>query len=176
MSNNSYRFDNNDKDAEAAEKKVAEYFAKWYNVTSVRDVTEYQEMDIDLILTDKKTGEQTTLEVKSDKTYQYGNFAMEHVSNDLKGTEGCFLKTEADVIAIYYPLVNKLYLLDGPKTVKWFRENQHRFPEKKNGTKKMYGTGELYHSYFRLVNRQLFARETDAVIAIIDLDDLAQAS
>ncbi len=174
--NNSYRFDANDNDAKVAEKKVAEYFDQWYNVTSVRDVPEYQGKDIDLILIDKETGEQKTMEVKSDKTYQYGNFAMENISNDLKGTEGCFLTTEADVIAIYYPLVNKLYLLDGPKTVTWFRENQHRCPEKKNGTKKMYGTGELYHSYFRLVNRQLFAKETDAITAIIDLGDLAQAS
>ena len=127
------------------------------------DSQEDEMEDIDFILINRRTGEKATLECKSDDTYQYGNFAFESVKNTNTGDLGWALTTTAQYITIYYPAIDKMYLLDGPKAIAWFAENQHRFKEITNSTARREG-GALYHSSFRIVNRELFARESGAVI------------
>ena len=160
--NNSWQ-ESNDK-AKVAEALAAKCFsaAGWASL-DVSKNKKYQEDDIDFILINRRTGERATLECKSDDTHQYGNFAFESIKNTNTGDLGWALTTKAQYITIYYPAIDTMYLLDGPRMVAWFTENQHRFKEITNSTARREG-GALYHSSFRIVNRELFARESGAVI------------
>ena len=163
MAKNNPWLESNEK-AKVAEALAANCFsaAGWASI-DVSGNKKYQNEDIDFILINRRTGEKATLECKSDDTYQYGNFAFESVKNTNTGDLGWALTTTAQYITIYYPPIDTMYLLDGPKMVAWFTENQHRFRERKNSTARREG-GALYHSLFRIVNRELFARESGAVI------------
>ena len=138
-------------------------------VTDVSYDPEYQEEDIDMVCTTPDT-QRFTIESKSDDTYQYGNFAFENIKNTNTGEPGWGLTTTADLITIYYPTTDIMYILDGHKTVTWFRENQHRFREVTNSTARREG-GVLYQSKFRTVNRELFERESGAVLSVFKTAD-----
>lgn len=164
------------KKGKIAEGIVAKVFshAGW-ECRDVSDDPKYRKMGIDFVLTDRLTGEEKTLEVKSDDTYQYGNFALEHVSNNGKDDPGWALTTQADYIAIYYPGIDTIYLLNGPKTVEWFTANQHRFKEKQNRTESEYNGETLYPSKFRIVNRKLYDKEVGIITMIVANEYLATA-
>lgn len=132
-------------------------------VTDVSNDPEYQKEDVDLVCTWNQ--EDTTVESKSDDTYQYGNFAFETVKNTNTGELGWALTTTAQIITIYYPKVDVMYILDGQKTVDWFKKHQHLFPEKENSTARREG-GVLYYSKFRTVNRKRFEKESGAVLSV----------
>ena len=138
-----------------------------WKTKDVRNEPNYQEEDIDFVFFCDIPGheDEFTVESKSDDTYQYGNFAFENIKNTDKGTLGWALTTTAQYITIYYPTADVMYILDGPKTVEWFRQNQHLFPEKKNSTARREG-GVLYKSKFRIVNRERFERESGAVLDV----------
>lgn len=170
-------FANSDAKAKIAEEKVENcfYHTGNFDVENVRHIPEYREMDVDLILIDKVTGEKQTVEVKSDDFWRdNGNFAIESVSNTNTGSPGWGLFCKADYIAIYYPAVDKLFLLDGPRLVSWFTENQERYPEVTNGTERREG-GVLYGSKFRKVKRSDVEREV-GLVAEITVNEYLKAS
>lgn len=151
------------KRAEDLTRKIYEKYG--YIIRDVRSDPRYQQEDVDFVCTNPETNEDFTVESKSDDTYQYGNFAFETVKNTNTGVLGWALTTTADVITIYFPTADIMYVLDGQKTVAWFTENQHRFREITNSTARREG-GVLYNSKFRIVPRDLFESETkDAVIS-----------
>ena len=131
-------------------------------VTDVRDNPQYQHEDIDFVCTWDQ--DKITVESKSDDTHQYGNFAFETVKNTNTGELGWALTTTADIITIYFPPIDLMYVLDGPKAVAWFMEHQHEFLEKTNHTARREG-GVLYDSKFRTVSRDRLERESGAVLS-----------
>lgn len=172
----SNRFSVSLKQGRVAEGIVTQVFshAGWAYL-DVSDNPECRKMGIDFILIDRLTGEKKTLEVKSDKVHQYGNFSMEHVSNKGIDSPGWALTTKSDYIAIYFSGIDTIFLLDGHKTVEWFTANQHRFKEMVNGTKSEYNEKTLYPSKFRLVSRKLYDKEVGIIAEIVASDYLATA-
>ncbi len=134
-----------------------------YAVSDVRDNPQYQQEDIDFVCTWNQ--EDTTVESKSDDTYQYGNFAFETVKNTNTGELGWALTTTANEITIYFPPIDLMYILDAQKAITWFKKHQHEFREVTNSTARREG-GVLYCSKFRLVNRDRLERESGAVISV----------
>lgn len=85
-------------------------FSKNYHFEYVGDMKEYQDIDVDLLMTNKKTGEITKIEIKTDMT-DYENIFAELVSSEEKGTPGCWLKTESDFIIYYFQNKNTCYII-----------------------------------------------------------------
>lgn len=101
------------------------------NVNSIWDVSgikKYQNVDVDAIVK-MKNGSELKIEVKTD-TYTSGNIYYETISALETGSQGCFLKTEADYIFYYYINQEVLYILEVDSYQKWFNEREDFFKEK----------------------------------------------
>jgi hypothetical protein len=115
-------------DAYAVAHEGTAHITKWLkslsitrNLTNVEDVSKYQTKDIDLIWETQKATYQ--VELKVDR-YQTGNFFFETRSNTERGTPGCFLYTEADLLFYYFLPVKQLYILPMPGVREWFLNHQ----------------------------------------------------
>jgi hypothetical protein len=77
-----------------------------YTIKDVSNVDEYKDKDIDIVMTNKNSGEEITVEIKSDETiYKSWNIFGEFCSCKRLGTPGWLLKTEADFIC--YAFINR---------------------------------------------------------------------
>ena len=79
----------------------------WPQTVTVHNVEEdpaYQEHDVDLLWTIMERGRLRIIpvEIKGDRYHQTGNFFFETVSNEGKGTAGCFLYTKAEWLFYYF--------------------------------------------------------------------------
>ncbi|MEW5985621.1 MAG: hypothetical protein AB1791_03210, partial [Chloroflexota bacterium] len=87
-----------------------DYFVgpNWPQTVVVHNVEEepaYQEFDVDLLWTVLDKGGRLRvipLEIKGDRYHQTGNFFLETVSNEGRGTAGCFLYTRAEWLLYYF--------------------------------------------------------------------------
>ena len=98
------------------------------NVNAVIDVSgipDYQEVDVDAIVK-MKTGKEFSIEIKTD-TYTSGNIYYETISAIETGSQGCFLKTEADYIFYYFLNMEVLYILEVDRYQQWFNEREEAF-------------------------------------------------
>lgn len=102
-------------------------------VQNVETDPQYQTIDIDLLwwLTDHRCYQ---IEIKGDRWHHTGNFFFETTSNREKGTPGCFLYTQADLLFYYFVIPKSLYILPMPTTRDWFLANQARFNERTTTT------------------------------------------
>jgi hypothetical protein len=125
-------FHTRNRDAKEASKRVEEFLhscIRVVDVENVEDDKEYQARDIDLLCTlevgdDRKT---VAIEVKGDtKAHQTGNFFFETISNEALGTQGCFLKSEADLLFYYLLETDRLYIFPLKRLQAWFVEMQKR--------------------------------------------------
>jgi hypothetical protein len=82
------------------------------DVRNVEDDPTYQQVDVDLLWTTQKASYR--VEIKGDRLHKTGNFFFETVSNAQKGTPGCFLYTEADLLFYYFVEPGHLYILPMP--------------------------------------------------------------
>lgn len=101
------------------------------DVKSVQDIKEYQEIDIDFLVT-LKENKSYSIEVKTD-TYTSGNLYYETISCIEKNTMGCFEKTKSDFIFYYFTNLDKLYILKTNLFRNWVRQEINHFnsnPEK----------------------------------------------
>jgi len=123
------------------------------SVTNVEDNPEYREKDIDLLWNYSKNGRtrQISIEIKVDRYYRTGNYFFETVSNETRGTPGCFLYTEADFIFYYFVDERELHILPMAGTKNWFLKKINEFKERKTSTP--IGNGEFYITVGRLVPR-----------------------
>ncbi|WP_214688301.1 MULTISPECIES: hypothetical protein [unclassified Exiguobacterium] len=91
----------------------------------------FQKKDVDLLWVYLENGveKMKRIEAKIDR-YKSGNFFFETVSNENKGTPGCFLYTEADYLFYYFLEWKSLFVLPVKEIQTWFSANEHRFKEK----------------------------------------------
>jgi hypothetical protein len=107
---------------------ITQWLMKKYPASEVTNVElnpSYQNIDVDLIWYHKNN--RILIEVKGDKYNSTGNFFFETVSNSSKGTEGCFLYTQADYLFYYFIISRELYIMPIKDVRKWFIANQYRF-------------------------------------------------
>jgi hypothetical protein len=96
-------------------------------VRNVEDDKDYQTRDIDLLCTLEVRGNEKTvaIEVKGDtKAHETGNFFFETVSNAALGTQGCFLKSQADLLFYYLLRTDRLYIFPMKRMQDWFAKAQ----------------------------------------------------
>lgn len=131
-------------------------------IINVEDSEYYREKDIDLVVVSNK-GDVTKpilVEIKGDTYHHTGNYFFETFSNAEKGTEGCFLYTEADFLFYYYVEVQELHILPMKATRKWFIENVNLFTTKE--TKTQVGNHD-YTTVGELVPRYKLLEEVEGV-------------
>lgn len=128
-------------------------------VVNVESDIEYQKKDIDLIWVREINGEirETTIEIKVDNYYRTGNYFFETLSNVERGTDGCFMYSEAKYL-FYYFLNVELHVFNLAKAREWFVANRNRFKLVKTSTP-INSFGDVYHTEGALVNRATFAKE-----------------
>lgn len=128
------------------------------DVINVEDNHEYRKKDIDIIW--KRNVEEqvieTTIEVKTDRYTHTGNYFLETVSNESKGTIGCFLYTEADFVYYYFSGLNELHIMPMPESRDWFIRNMEQFNERKTSTPI---GNDKYITVGRLVSRSKMLNE-----------------
>ena len=98
--------------------------------------------------------EETGVELKVDtQGHETGNFAFETVSNETRGTLGCFLRTNSDLFFYYLVGSGELWVMETRKIQQWFlsemKKTPNRFRPFETYTKLDDGT--CYSSYGRLV-------------------------
>jgi hypothetical protein len=112
----------------------------WPQTVAVHNVEEeaaYQEHDVDLLWSFVDGEGQLRVipvEVKGDRYHRTGNFFFETVSNEGRGTTGCFLYTKADWLFYYFVESQTLYCLPMHAVRPWFEANLHRFRERRTST------------------------------------------
>ena len=103
------------------------------------------------------------MEIKGDRHHRTGNFFFETVSNESKGTTGCFLYTRAEWLFYYFVEVQTLYCLPMYSVRPWFEENMDRFRERRTSTPVAEGQ-EHYVTVGRLVPIQTVLAEVPGVL------------
>jgi hypothetical protein len=106
-------------------------------VHNVEDAAAYQAYDVDLLWTLLgRNGRLRTIpvEVKGDRYHRTGNFFLETVSNEVKGTAGCFLYTKAAWLFYYFVGNGRLYCLPVDRVRPWFWHHMDRFAERRTST------------------------------------------
>lgn len=137
----------------AATEVTAFLYAVWSQTVAVHNVEDdpaYQEHDIDLLWTilERDRLRIIPVEVKGDRYHQTGNFFFETVSNEGKGTAGCFLYTRAEWLFYLFVEIGDLYCLPMSVVRPWFLAQLERFSEKRTSTPV---SGESYVTVGRLV-------------------------
>lgn len=150
--------------AEEGIKDIQSFLTSFPSSLSVINVEKhpaFQKKDIDLLWVYLSNGNEVMkrIEAKIDR-YTTGNFFFETVSNEQKGTPGCFLYTEADYLFYYFLEWKALYVLPVPEVRNWFLQNIERFKEKSLSTKV---SNSFYTSKGRLVPIQTLLDECPAV-------------
>jgi hypothetical protein len=141
----------------------------WPGTVAVHNVEEdpaYQLYDIDLLWSFVDGEGQLRvlpLEVKGDRYHTTGNFFFETVSNEGKGTEGCFLYTKAEWLFYYFVKIGHLYCLPMHGVRPWFEENLQRFKEQRTSTP--IGDGrQHYVTVGRLVPIEVVLQEVPGIL------------
>ena len=98
--------------------------------------------------------------------YTSGNFFLETISNEKKGTPGAFVNSEADLMIYYIQPWQTIYQLPLKPAQEWFKNNQNRFKERRTttrATRKRKG----YTTVGRIVPIDILMREVDDTERII---------
>ena len=125
-----YDFSGRDKLGKIGEAVCQEYLkaCSWVeNVKSVRSDKEYQNKDIDIVVT-SKDGKVCNIEVKTD-SYISGNMFYETISNNITNQQGCFETSESDYIFYYFihPEYRKIYVFKTKELREWVHKNKNRY-------------------------------------------------
>jgi hypothetical protein len=147
------------RDACAIARRAAADIEQWLRakpettlVRNVEDDPEHMRRDIDLIYeyADRRgRTRRVAIEIKGDRWHRTGNFFLETVSNEQRGTPGCFLYSAADYLFYYFVLIRKLYIIPMRPAREWFRAHMAAYPERRTTTP--LGDGEFYNTVGRLV-------------------------
>jgi len=101
-------------------------------VQNVEQEPSYQAQDIDVLWTTHKA--HYRIEIKGDRWHHTGNFFFETHSNQEKGTLGCLLYTQADLLFYYFVTPRILYILQMPQLRAWFEQHYQRFEQRSTTT------------------------------------------
>lgn len=114
------------------EKKTLDFLNSLDITYHVEDVTEdklWMGLDVDFIYI-TKNGEIYKIEVKTDTiAHISGNIVYETISNKHYNTEGCFSKSNADMIFYYLSEVDELYYINTYLLREYVSENKNRLNE-----------------------------------------------
>lgn len=132
---------------------------KTLGVIDTEEDKSQQAKGIDLIW--KTESGDITIEVKTDRQYEKGNFFLETISNEGKGTPGAFLYTEADLLFYCFSPQSVAYIFSVKEVRLWFLENLDQFKERKTQTR--LANGEKYTTVGRLVNRHYLLSKVKSV-------------
>jgi hypothetical protein len=141
----------------------------WPHTVAVHNVEEepaYQEHDVDLLWSFVDSDgllRILSIEIKGDRYHRTGNFFFETISNEGKGTTGCFLYTRADWLFYYFLEIGRLYCLPMYGVRPWFDANMHRFRERRTSTPVNNGL-EHYITVGRLVPIQTVLDEVPGIL------------
>jgi hypothetical protein len=114
--------------ARRATRDIEAWLHTLSNTCAVRNVEnnpDYQNIDVDLLWTTTK--QEWKVEIKGDRLHHTGNFFFEVESNHERGTPGCFLYTQADLLFYYFVVPRDLYILPMPATRDWFKPRMGDF-------------------------------------------------
>ena len=138
--------------------RITEYLYAREETVGISDATdeEQRQKDIDFhwmrVYGDRVLT--TPVEVKVDtQGHSTGNLAFETVSNEIRGTRGCFMRSEAELLFYYLSGSAELWVMDLALTRKWFEEEM----SKSRNRFRMFETytslsnGQVYSSYGRLI-------------------------
>lgn len=149
------------------------FWAQTVFVHNVEDEAAYQAYDVDLLWSIVDSAGQLRiipLEIKGDRYHRTGNFFFETVSNEGKGTVGCFLYTRAEWLFYYFVDSGALYCLPMHAVRPWFEEELERFREQRTSTP--VGDGKKrYVTVGRLVPIQTVLDEVPGVLCYQKTED-----
>ena len=148
------------------------HWPRTVRVHNVEAEAVYQAYDVDLLWTvADKYGRLRAIpiEIKGDTYHQSGNFFFETISNEAKGTPGCFLYTGAKWLFYYFVGNGRLYCLPMDVARPWFHEHIDRFAERRTSTP--VGDGKFYVTVGRLVPIQTVLAEVAGVLQFAKQDD-----
>lgn len=156
-----------------AEAIVSEWMIqKGWVLNDVRKDKVYQAKDIDYLVLHNKYS--TSVDVKSDKRFDTGNYFIETFSNVEKNIIGWGYGSQAEYIIVYYPTGCELHLIDMYALKTWLVANAGKYRTITNATRREDGT--MYHSKGIVVDRDKLAQElgTDNIqINKINIKDVA---
>jgi len=152
--------------AAAEELAAAHIAAAGWQLVDVRSIRYYQIRDIDYILCSSDGAQQYTMDIKTDKCYGTGNYAIEITSNVERNTLGWVYTSKADYICIIYPVSADTYeyhIINLPILRQWLTDNISNCRKITNSTRAAHGDKVLYHSKFVLINRKMLQTGSTAV-------------
>lgn len=137
---NLYTMEGNSTAAQLASRRVEEYLVSrsdTFLVDNVEEDKNYQEIDVDFVWyrvnpVDDEMME-FKVEVKGDRQ-NTKNFFFETVSNLEKGTPGCILYTEADLLFYVFLSDYSLYVIKVSELRDWLKNNEEKYEHKNVGT------------------------------------------
>ena len=168
--------------AKAAAEAVTDFLiATWPQTVAVHNVEEieaYQTHDVDLLWTVVESRGRMRvipIEIKGDRYHETGNYFFETISNENKGTPGCFLYTQAKWLFYYFLEVQRLHCLPMAKVQPWFVHHLERFDERRTSTPVGgRGKGEYYVTVGRLVPIATVLQEVEGVMVFERRDNVWQ--
>ena len=137
---------------------IKDYLYAREETVGISDATDEEQIEKDIDLHWMRVyGEKvltTSVELKVDtQGHETGNLAFETVSNEIRGTRGCFMRSEADLLFYYLAGSGELWVMDMALVRKWFIEelgkSRNRFRSFETYTQ--LSGGQVYPSYGRLV-------------------------
>lgn len=153
--------------AKWAADEVTQFLAStWPQTVAVHNVEDnpvYQAHDVDLLWTVVgRSGRMRVIaiEIKGDRYHETGNFFFETVSNESKGTPGCFLYTSAKWLFYYFVDAGDLFCLPMTRIRPWFHHHMELFEERRTSTPV---GGETYVTVGRLVPIETVLQEISGV-------------
>ena len=143
-----------DKVAKEASARITTFLElRGKKVMNVEGDKFFQQKDIDLVVITEDL-EFLTVEVKGevmgDRT---GNYFLEIISNNNKGTPGCIYQTRAQYLFFLFMDSNELCIFETEPLQQWLREHEDKLPKGKGQTTSRNGE-PWYHSVGCLVPRQ----------------------
>lgn len=128
-------------DCKAFGKKGEADIQQWLiNLDGISDVIDhredphYQQLDIDFtVIID--SGQNVTVEVKSDRNYETNNAFLEIVSNEKYNAPGCMIKTKSDFVFYYFPDTRQLFVYPTNALQYWIYNNKNKYKLRRTSVK-----------------------------------------
>lgn len=129
------------------------------HVLNIEKNEKYQKLGTDLMVSKYLEGRFDTkyIEIKTDKHHNTGNYFLEVIGNDYKGTPGGMIYTKADYVFYYFINIKQLHVIDRVSLQKWIINNGQALKYVDVPTVDNYNNF-LYNTVGALVSRELLKR------------------
>lgn len=139
--------------------------SSWYQTVGISDASNnpvVQKLGIDLLwlIRVATCTCAITVEVKTDRHFQTGNFFFETVSNVAKQSPGAFLASTAELCFYVFPKIETIHCIPLFDAREWFLANLEQFPEKAVSSNH---AGRIWHTKGKLVPIPLLLQSVEGV-------------